>query len=250
MTEREVGKNMNVYYETLDIPLERIKRMRTGYGFEVPLDLTYINEIGSNDLDFAFDFKAQNEIVDNNYIEYKNKDGASTVSLERTNIKTSTNNNVTISKQKFELQHINVEKRTGYLFNDEQVNNQDSRIQYDLIDGGRKFYLPIWGRIGDYKANVESTKEIGVNKINIDIGYDINVYAHMYAHMDSETISEDAIILEPINADDPFPNGVPSGWSEEDVKELNNMLNESLNKGSLSMSDILFKSKAKKIFGI
>mgnify|MGYP004529116635 FL=1 len=250
MTEREVGKNMKVYYETLDIPLERIKRMRTGYGFEVPLDLTYINEIGSNDLDFAFDFKAQNEIVDNNYIEYKNKDGASTVSLERTNIKTSTNNNVTISKQKFELQHINVEKRTGYLFNDEQVNNQDSRIQYDLIDGGRKFYLPIWGRIGDYKANVESTKEIGVNKINIDIGYDINVYAHMYAHMDSETISEDAIILEPINADDPFPNGVPSGWSEEDVKELNNMLNESLNKGSLSMSDILFKSKAKKIFGI
>lgn len=250
MTEREVGKNMNVYYETLDIPLERIKRMRTGYGFEVPLDLTYINEIGSNDLDFAFDFKAQNEIVDNNYIEYKNKDGASTVSLERTNIKTSTNNNVTISKQKFELQHINVEKRTGYLFNDEQVNNQDSRIQYDLIDGGRKFYLPIWGRIGDYKANVESTKEIGVNKINIDIGYDINVYAHMYAHMDSETISEDAIILEPINADDPFPNGVPSGWSEENVKELNNMLNESLNKGSLSMSDILFKSKAKKIFGI
>lgn len=72
------------------------------------------------------------------------------------------------------------------------------------------------------------------------------MYAHMYAHMDSETISEDAIILEPINADDPFPNGVPSGWSEEDVKELNNMLNESLNKGSLSMSDILFKSKAKK----
>ena len=188
--------------------------------------------------------------MDNNYIEYKNKDGASTVSLERTNIKTSTNNNVTISKQKFELQHINVEKRTGYLFNDEQVNNQDSRIQYDLIDGGRKFYLPIWARIGDYQANVESTKEIGVNKINIDIGYDINVYAHMYAHMDSETISEDAIILEPINADDPFPNGVPSGWSEEDVKELNNMLNESLNKGSLSMSDILFKSKAKKIFGI
>lgn len=59
MTEREVGKNMKVYYETLDIPLERIKRMRTGYGFEVPLDLTYINEIGSNDLDFSFDFSAR-----------------------------------------------------------------------------------------------------------------------------------------------------------------------------------------------
>ena len=207
MTEREVGKNMKVYYETLDIPLERIKRMRTGYGFEVPLDLTYINEIGSNDLDFSFDFKAQDEIVDKSYIEYSSKNGVSTVALENTSKKSSTNNNVTISKQKFELQHINVEKRTGALFNDNQVNNQDSRIQYDLIDGGRKFYLPIWARIGDYQANVESTKDIGINKINVEIGYDINIYAHMYAHMDSESILDDAIILEPIDSDNPFPNG-------------------------------------------
>ena len=230
MTEREVGKNMKVYYETLDIPLERIKRMRTGYGFEVPLDLTYINEIGSNDLDFSFDFKAQDEIVDKSYIEYSSKNGVSTVALENTSKKSSTNNNVTISKQKFELQHINVEKRTGALFNDNQVNNQDSRIQYDLIDGGRKFYLPIWARIGDYQANVE-------------IGYDINIYAHMYAHMDSESILDDAIILEPIDSDNPFPNGIPKGWTKENLDALNEMLDEKLNKGNLSMSSIFGKKK-------
>lgn len=241
MTEREVGKNMKVYYETLDIPLERIKRMRTGYGFEVPLDLTYINEIGSNDLDFSFDFKAQDEIVDKSYIEYSSKNGVSTVALENTSKKSSTNNNVTISKQKFELQHINVEKRTGALFNDNQVNNQDSRIQYDLIDGGRKFYLPIWARIGDYQANVESTKDIGINKINVEIGYDINIYAHMYAHMDSESILDDAIILEPIDSDNPFPNGIPKGWTKENLDALNEMLDEKLNKGNLSMSSIFGK---------
>lgn len=243
MTEREVGKNMKVYYETLDIPLERIKRMRTGYGFEVPLDLTYINEIGSNDLDFSFDFKAQDEIVDKSYIEYSSKNGVSTVTLENTSKKSSTNNNVTISKQKFELQHINVEKRTGALFNDNQVNNQDSRIQYDLIDGGRKFYLPIWARIGDYQANVESTKDIGINKINVEIGYDINIYAHMYAHMDSESILDDAIILEPIDSDNPFPNGIPKGWTKENLDALNEMLDEKLNKGNLSMSSIFGKKK-------
>ena len=243
MTEREVGKNMKVYYETLDIPLERIKRMRTGYGFEVPLDLTYINEIGSNDLDFSFDFKAQDEIVDKSYIEYSRKNGVSTVALENTSKKSSTNNNVTISKQKFELQHINVEKRTGALFNDNQVNNQDSRIQYDLIDGGRKFYLPIWARIGDYQANVESTKDIGINKINVEIGYDINIYAHMYAHMDSESILDDAIILEPIDSDNPFPNGIPKGWTKENLDALNEMLDEKLNKGNLSMSSIFGKKK-------
>ena len=243
MTEREVGKNMKVYYETLDIPLKRIKRMRTGYGFEVPLDLTYINEIGSNDLDFSFDFKAQDEIVDKSYIEYSSKNGVSTVALENTSKKSSTNNNVTISKQKFELQHINVEKRTGALFNDNQVNNQDSRIQYDLIDGGRKFYLPIWARIGDYQANVESTKDIGINKINVEIGYDINIYAHMYAHMDSESILDDAIILEPIDSDNPFPNGIPKGWTKENLDALNEMLDEKLNKGNLSMSSIFGKKK-------
>ena len=243
MTEREVGKNMKVYYETLDIPLERIKRMRTGYGFEVPLDLTYINEIGSNDLVFSFDFKAQDEIVDKSYIEYSSKNGVSTVALENTSKKSSTNNNVTISKQKFELQHINVEKRTGALFNDNQVNNQDSRIQYDLIDGGRKFYLPIWARIGDYQANVESTKDIGINKINVEIGYDINIYAHMYAHMDSESILDDAIILEPIDSDNPFPNGIPKGWTKENLDALNEMLDEKLNKGNLSMSSIFGKKK-------
>ena len=243
MTEREVGKNMKVYYETLDIPLERIKRMRTGYGFEVPLDLTYINEIGSNDLDFSFDFKAQDEIVDKSYIEYSSKNGVSTVALENSSKKSSTNNNVTISKQKFELQHINVEKRTGALFNDNQVNNQDSRIQYDLIDGGRKFYLPIWARIGDYQANVESTKDIGINKINVEIGYDINIYAHMYAHMDSESILDDAIILEPIDSDNPFPNGIPKGWTKENLDALNEMLDEKLNKGNLSMSSIFGKKK-------
>lgn len=109
----------------------------------------------------------------------------------------------------------------------------------NLIDGGRKFYLPIWARIGDYQANVESTKDIGINKINVEIGYDINIYAHMYAHMDSESILDDAIILEPIDSDNPFPNGIPKGWTKENLDALNEMLDEKLNKGNLSMSSIL-----------
>lgn len=241
MTEREVGKSMNVYYETLNIPVEKIKKMRTGYGFKMPLDLTYTNWIGESNLDFSFAMKVPEKLVDKSYIEYKNKDNVSTVNLEKTNINSSTNNNVTTSKQKFELQHVNVEKRTGHLFSDEQVKNRDERIKYELKNGDRKFYLPIWGRIGDYKVKVESTKEIGVNRVNVELGYNINVYAHMYAHMDSETIPNDAIILEPVNADNPFPNGIPKGWSQKDIKALHDMLGEKLNKGNLSMSNLLPK---------
>ncbi|EQK41118.1 hypothetical protein C671_2764 [[Clostridium] bifermentans ATCC 19299] len=240
MTEREVGKSMNVYYETLNIPLDKIKRMRTGYGFKMPVDLIYTNEIGASDLDFKLAMKVPDKLVDKSYIEYESKDNTSTVNLEKTHNDSSTNNTTT-SKQKFELQHVNVEKRTGHLFSSEQVKNKDERIKYDLISGDRKFYLPIWGRIGDYKVKVESTKEIGVNRFNVELGYDVNVYAHMYAHMDSETISEDAIILEPVNADDPFPNGTPKGWTGEDVKALKEMLSEKLNKGDLNMDDIIHK---------
>jgi hypothetical protein len=241
MTEREVGKSMNVYYETLKIPLEKIKNMRTGYGFKMPLDLTYTNDIGSSNLDFSFDMKVPDKLVDKSYIEYESKNNISTVNLEKTNINSSTNNNVTTSKQKFELQNVSVEKRTGHLFSDKQVKNKDKRIKYDLKNGDRKFYLPIWGRVGDYKVKVENTKEIGVNRVNVELGYDINIYAHMYAHMDSETISDDAIILEPVNADDPFPNGIPKGWSQKDVEALYNMLGEKLNKGNLNMSNLLPK---------
>lgn len=241
MTEREVGKSMNVYYETLDILLEKVKRLRTGYGFKMPLDLNYTNDIGSSNLDFPFAMEVPNKIVDKSYIDYKSKDNVSTVDLERTYINSSTNNSVTTSKQKFELQHVNVEKRTGHLFSDEQVKNKDERIKYELKDGNRKFYLPIWGRIGDYQVNVKNTKEIGVNRFNVELKYDINVYAHMYAHMDSETIPNDAIILEPVNADNPFPNGIPKGWSQEDIKALHDMLGEKLNKGNLSMSNLLHK---------
>ncbi|SCJ52104.1 Uncharacterised protein [uncultured Clostridium sp.] len=241
MTEREVGKPMNVYYETLDILLEKIKRLRTGYGFKMPLDLNYTNDIGSSNLDFPFAMEVPNKIVDKSYIDYESKDNVSTVDLERTYINSSTNNNVTTSKQKFELQHVNVEKRTGHLFSDKQVKNKDERIKYELKDGNRKFYLPIWGRIGDYQVKVKNTKEIGVNRFNVELKYDINVYAHMYAHMDSETIPNDAIILEPVNADNPFPNGIPKGWSQEDIKALHDMLGEKLNKGNLSMSNLLHK---------
>lgn len=241
MTEREVGKSMNVYYETLNIPLDKIKRMRTGYGFKMPVDLIYTNEIGTSDLDFSLDMKVPDKLVDKSYIDYESKDSTSTVNLEKTYNNSSTNNNLTTSKQKFELQHINVEKRTGHLFSNEQVKNKDERIKYELRNGDRKFYLPIWGRIGDYKVKVESPRAMGVNRFNVELGYDVNVYAHMYAHMDSETISEDAIILEPVNADDPFPNGTPKGWTGEDVKALKEMLSEKLNKGDLNMDDIIHK---------
>lgn len=224
MTEREVEKDMKVYYETLSIPVKKIERMRTGYGFHMPIDLTYENEIGNFKPEFSFNMMVPDDLIDEKYIEYETNKGTATVPLEITEYDLQTKGDAASSKQKFELQHVNVEDHTGHLFTDEQVANKDKRIELELIDGGRKFYLPIWGRIGDYPVSVESDKKIGINQINIEIHHIVDVYAHMYAHMDSETIEDDAIIMEPVNIDDPFPYGVPKSWTKEEVEEFKEIL--------------------------
>lgn len=48
-------------------------------------------------------------------------------------------------KRSFQLPHVHVEKKTGNIFMDKQVENKDNRIRYELRDGGRKFYVPVWG---------------------------------------------------------------------------------------------------------
>ena len=69
----------------------------------------------------------------------------------------------------------------------------------------------------------------------------------MYAHMDSEIYFRWLqFILEPIDSDNPFPNGIPKGWTKENLDALNEMLDEKLNKGNLSMSSIFGKKNKSK----
>ena len=217
MTEREVGKDMKEFYETIDLSFEKLKKMRTGYGFTMPLDMVYNNEIGSGSTDFSFNMLVPESIVDTKYIEYSTVKSNATVPLERTVDQTKVNNETKKVTQKYELQHVNVENRTGAIFSDAQVRANDKRIQYDMVDGERKFYLPIWSRVGQYPITVESADKLGVHQVDIKINYELNIVAHMMAHMDSETIQDDAILFIPIDKKTPFPEGIPEGWTQADI---------------------------------
>lgn len=217
MTEREVGKDMKEFYETIDLSFDKLKKMRTGYGFTMPLDMVYNNEIGSGSTDFSFNMLVPESIVDTKYIEYSTVKSNATVPLERTVDQTKVNNETKKVTQKYELQHVNVENRTGAIFSDAQVRANDKRIQYDMVDGERKFYLPIWSRVGQYPITVESADKLGVHQVDIKINYELNIFAHMMAHMDSETIQDDAILFIPIDKKTPFPEGIPEGWTQADI---------------------------------
>lgn len=139
--------------------------------------------------------------------------------MDKTNDDVDFNDKGLLRETLFEFPHVNVERETGYLFTDSQVKNKDSHITKSLIDGGRKFYSPIWADLGNYDVSYQSNK-LGVNDIQVIIKDTLELDAFMLGHMDSTTKEKDVIMLVPINADDPFPKGVPNGWTSQDIAWL------------------------------
>ncbi|MFI8720807.1 thioester domain-containing protein [Bacillus altitudinis] len=218
MTEKTplMGK---VFYEQLSMPISQIPRNKTGYGFERKVNLHYENEIGGK-VAPVFDFEVPTNMVDS-YLTYKKNGKRSLVEMEETKHISEMKGETSVYDITYELPHINVERHTGHLFNDEQVEKKDKRITYDLVNGGRKFYSPIWSYIGKYDMKLKSAP-MGVNLVMVDVQQQLELYAHMYAHMDSETKEYDEVLLKPVYADDPFPNGLPEGWTKEDVEWIKN----------------------------
>ncbi|PFB16970.1 fusion protein (includes pXO2-28-29-30) [Bacillus cereus] len=216
MTEREVGKEMEVFYETLTIPLKQLPRQKTGYGFELKTEASYHNELAA-----VYDIKA-NALVDkrliDSHLNYEHKADKTIISLEETKKTISSDKKTTDFV--LELPHINVEQKTGALFTDQQVKDKDSRIKNALKDGKRRLYTPIWADLGEYNLLVQSNLPIGVNKVNFEVTQPFNIYAFMYGTIGSDTLKDDEILVEPVDLRNPFSNGKPSGWSDEDVAWL------------------------------
>ncbi len=213
MTEKTptIGK---VYYERLAFPLKKIEKKKTGYGFIREIDLHYENEIGGS-IKPSFDFEVPTRLVDS-YLTYKKNGDRSLITMEQTKAINKKQGETSVYDLVYELPHVNVERHTGSLFSDGQVASKDKRISYDLVDGGRKFYSPIWAELGKYETKIKS-KSMGVNLIKTEVTEQLELYASMYAHMDSKTINQDEVLLKPVYADNPFPNGLPEGWTKKDL---------------------------------
>ncbi|UPO90962.1 hypothetical protein [Niallia sp. Man26] len=225
MTEKTPETNMKSYYETINYKVTPLKKIRTGYGIETKVTFDYHNELGT-DYQFAtkvaennLSFYAPDSLRDS-YLDYPTE--GSNMIIDLLNKETSKQvNGDFIRTNEFIFPHMNVEQLTGNLFTDEQVANKDSNITRELRDGGNKFYLPIWNDLGTFDVSYQST-EVGANKVKLQVEDKIEVFAHMLVHMDSETIEQDAILLMPVNGDNPFPEGLPYGWIQSDVDWITN----------------------------
>ncbi|EAD4735585.1 TPA_asm: hypothetical protein GZK45_15110 [Listeria innocua] len=218
MTSITPTTKMKSYYEHFVLEKAKIPTMKTGYGFENNVSLTYSNELAQTKTFKAFTFATPKKLIDS-FVEAKAKGNNSTITMVEESNKSMTTNGVTTTSVQYQLPHIQVEKQTGYLFSDEQVKAKDKRIQFAMRDGGHKFYLPIWMDLGKYDTTT-ATGKLGTHAIQVNWKDQVNVEAFMYVAMDSKTKAKDEILLKPINADDPFPEGLPKGWSKADVKWL------------------------------
>lgn len=215
MTEKEVGKNMKLYNEHLEIKVNKLDKKLTGYGFEYPVHVTYINDLGQK-LISEFELHTPKALVDS-YLTYPLTNNQYQIKLDETNHNQITKGEILTTIRHYELPEVNIEKRTGNLFSNSQVAAKDKQIKYELIKGGRKFYTPIWGDLGIYTIAIKNVNPLGIHQINVSMKQDLNIYAYMYGHMDSNTGKQDAIYLRPINADDPK---YPDNWTADDIKRF------------------------------
>jgi hypothetical protein len=220
MTERTIGKEMVKYYETLTIKNEKLGRSKTGYGREMNQDVIYSNDLKNMNYKIGSKVFVSSELIDS-YLSYPIKDNEAVIELVSKS-KTTSSDGKTLT-QKLALPKVHVERKTGALFSETQKVNHDSRIQYELLDGGNKLYIPIWlDTLGEYNVRYESIEPIGANKVTFKVNDNLDIFAYMYASIGSDTIEDDEILIEPVNLHNPFPNGLPDGWTNADKDWLQN----------------------------
>ncbi len=215
MTEREIGKEIIKYNETLSIPLEKIEPVKSGYGIDLSKNITYTNELNNLKVIKA-EVVIDKKLIDT-YLEFPISGNKASINYHSEDESVSG----TTMKQTIVLPKVYVEEKTGSLFSEEQVSKEDKRIKFDLKDGGNKLYIPIWvDSLGSYPISVQSIEPIGVNEITFDIKDTIDIKAFMYGYIGSKTIEKDEIMIEPVNISNPFPNGLPKGWTQKDLEWL------------------------------
>lgn len=187
-------------------------RSKTGYGFTINLNPLFSSEVHDNVNEFDLRIKVPQELVDSQIHEVFVTEGEKVViPLDQIFHLSRSGDSRTDSLLTYEFPEMRVERLTGNLFTDNQV----TRANHELLDGGRNFYLPIWLELGSYDVVLESNA-VGKNHIQLAMTKLIDVFAYMYATMDSDTKELDELLLTPV-----FPEtDAPKGWSDEEVTWL------------------------------
>ncbi|MBO1123653.1 hypothetical protein FQS88_17545 [Enterococcus casseliflavus] len=218
VSQTEATRKTKTYVEkkeTLQFDFEEQRSSKTGYGLPITLAPIYSSEIQDTQL-LSFTLSSPTKLVDTYLdLQYVESKGNVQIPLDRTINQVAKQTTAAITSTKFEFPQISVEEKTGALYTQEQVKNPTKKISNKLLDGGRKFYLPIWAEKGDYNLTLQSNV-VGRNFIQVSMNQTLSIYANMYATIDSKTKKEDELLLTPVYPD----TTVPNGWSKAEITWL------------------------------
>lgn len=218
VSQTEATRKTKTYVEKKEIlqfDFEEQRSSKTGYGLPITLAPIYSSEIQDTPL-LSFTLSSPTKLVDTYLdLQYVESKGNVQIPLDRTINQVAKQTTAAITSTKFEFPQISVEEKTGALYTQEQVKNPTKKISNKLLDGGRKFYLPIWAEKGDYNLTLQSNV-VGRNFIQVSMNQTLSIYANMYATIDSKTKKEDELLLTPVYPD----TTVPNGWSKAEITWL------------------------------
>ncbi|MFE5473812.1 hypothetical protein [Bacillus safensis] len=193
-------------YTSLEVP-EKYKNRRAGYGFDYTVTNKYINE------DELSKGKESDNVATfmpttNPYLPYK-EETFSKSSLKLKGYKAPLEKTKTIGEEKertseWKLPNYYVEEYSGNVFLDK--NHEKRNLEDKLLDGGRKWYLPL--DLPDTKYSFQSvTQNVGVNKMNTCVSSVINVEGSIIG----DPNGNDDFVKRTITPENPFPAG--EGWN-------------------------------------
>lgn len=199
-TDRHLGHEFKEYYERVTATLDPDVSLISGYGYELVQDITFETEIDDLPLpDIRGIVSAHKNISDGDYPEdYKydthfTDEVADAISTEGRHVFDLVHNHSDSDDKK--------SRETKLIMPSVYVNHKDGHVSLknnaNRIDGGHKVYIPIWvNQLGAYKYNVH-TSRMGQNHIKFDLNQNVKIDAYMFGHIDSDTLNDDALVIEP-----------------------------------------------------
>uniref|UniRef100_UPI00359C6F6E MucBP domain-containing protein n=1 Tax=Enterococcus faecalis TaxID=1351 RepID=UPI00359C6F6E len=218
MTYRDYGKAIVEKNEQFRMNTVKCQAQKTGYGFKYAIKPSYENEYSLSGVkDLRFHLTVDSTLIESS-LALPKKDGKVQLALET--VKNETNG----KKKQWEqaLPEMYLEKKSGKVFSKEQKQAKDPKIKEELIDGGRKLYVPMWIDLGDYEVDLQSVVPIGVHEITVKVTDYLPIKAYLFGHFDSPSIDQDEIVFSPVDSNNPLPESLKKNFTEEELKWFKN----------------------------
>ena len=200
VSEREFGKAIQLYYETVKLSPRKPIHVKAGYSFPYDVSLTYTNEL-LNDVASKVDLKTtapgkilvENPLIDDTY-EHKNK----TETHSEMNLDSLTDATFFDGvKTDYKLQPSMIDKETGNSYTQNQVTNATTSPM-NVVAGGNRLYVPTWiDEAKTYGLVFAPQGRVGSNQIAFVVASEVDVFAYMFSHIDSQTKDDDELLIQP-----------------------------------------------------